>query len=153
MKHTPLTTLIELARHQADDASRRLGELQRAQLSAREQLTLLEQYRAEYLAQLQARMAQGVCVEHLRNHQHFVDTLDAAIEQQSAHTEQAVQRLDTGRQAWQQSARKLNAFGTLAERLQRHALLALNRREQRDTDERATRTGRGATLSGAARLD
>lgn len=147
MKHTPFSTLIELARNQTDEASRRLGRLQRAQLGAREQLALLERYRGEYLAQLDERMAQGLATDELRNFQQFIDTLDAAIEQQRRHAEQATQHLDHGRLAWQQSARKLGAYDTLADRLRRHALLALGRREQRDTDERAARVSHGHTAA------
>ncbi len=47
MKPTPFATLTELARNQTDAASRRLGELQRAQLSASEPLPLLHSYRAD----------------------------------------------------------------------------------------------------------
>jgi flagellar protein FliJ len=143
MTHNPLTTLIEMARHQADDASRRLGQLQRAQLSAQEQLAMLETYRSEYLAQLDAKMALGLGMDQLRNFRLFLDALDAAIEQQQRVGEQATQHLEGGRQAWQQSTRKLNAFDTLDDRLKRRALLAMAKKEQRDTDERAARARSG----------
>ena len=149
MKHNPMDTLIELAQNQTDEARRRLGELQRAQLSASEQLTLLEKYRAEYLVRLDHAMAQGLSMEQLRNDQGFIETLDQAIAQQTALAQDALQRLDQGREAWQQSARKLGAFDTLAERIQRHALLVRSRREQRDTDERAARAGRTNPLTSA----
>jgi flagellar protein FliJ len=155
MKHNALATLIELARHQADDASRRLGELQRAQLSAAGQLAMLETYRSEYLQQLDDQMAQGLSMQQLRNFRHFLDALDEAIAQQQRVGEQAAQQLEGGRQAWQQRTRKLNAFDTLGERLKRHALLTIAKKEQRDTDERAARArpAHASQFSGSLRLE
>lgn len=152
MTTTPFATLLELARNQTDAASRRLGELQRAQLSAREQLVLLERYRSDYLAQLDAHMARGLSTDRLRNFQHFIATLDDAIAQQARLSEEAGHRLDEGRQAWQRSARKQGAFDTLAGRFKRHALQAAGKKEQRETDERAAlaRQRHGLRLDGAA---
>lgn len=154
MKNTPFATLTELARHRTDEASRRLGELQRAQLGAGEQLRLLLNLRSDYLAQLAQKMALGLTMDQLRNFQQFIAMLDEAIALQAGHTEQAAQRLSDGRQAWQHSARRLGAFDTLAGRLQRQALEARSRGEQRDTDERAARARNPqARLDGALQTD
>lgn len=139
MNPQALATLIDLAQNQADQAGRRLGELQRAQLSAQDQLTLLQTYRADYLSRLDEKMAQGLSTAQLRNYQGFILTLDEAIALQAQLSEQAGDRLADGRQQWQQSQRKLGAFDTLAERLKRHALQVRGKREQRETDERAAR--------------
>ncbi len=139
MTPNPLATLIELAQTQTDDAVRRLGELQRAQLGAHEQLALLEQYRQDYLVQLQARMAQGLSMERLRNFQGFLVLLDDAIAQQQRAADQAGERLADGRTQWQTSHRRLQAFGTLSSRVERRAQVVQQKKEQRDTDERAAR--------------
>mgnify|MGYP001545876265 FL=1 len=135
----PLDTLSGLARTQTDDAARRLGVLQTAQISASQKLALLLQYRHDYLDQLQALMENGLPTSQWRNYQSFLGTLDGAIEQQRAIVAQAASRLDHGRTDWQHHWRRLNSFDTLAERLRRQELADQARREQRDSDERSAR--------------
>lgn len=135
----PLAMLIELAQNKTDAATRRLGQLQNAHTSAAEKLELLLQYRQEYLDQLQSQMRDGVAAAQLRNFQHFIGTLDDAIEQQRALTLQADTRLTHGRGDWQQTKRSLNSFDTLADRVRQQEIIALNKREQRDSDERTAR--------------
>lgn len=135
----PLATLIELAQSKTDEATRRLGQLQNAHTSAAEKLEMLLQYRQEYLDQLQVQMRDGVAAAHLRNFQHFIGTLDGAIEQQRALTLQADTRLAHGRGDWQHTKRRLNSFDTLADRVRQQEMIALNKREQRDSDEHTAR--------------
>jgi flagellar FliJ protein len=135
----PLATLIELAQSKTDEAARRLGQLQNAHTSAAEKLELLLQYRQEYLNQLQVQLRDGVASAQLRNFQQFIGTLDGAIEQQRALTLQADTRLAHGRGDWQHTKRRLNSFDTLADRVRQQEMLALNKREQRDSDEHTAR--------------
>jgi len=138
-KKLPLDTLTELARTQKEDAARRLGALQTAQVSAHRKLDLLLQYRQDYCDQLQALMESGLPASQWRNYRNFLSTLDGAIEQQRAIVTQATVRLDHGRGDWQHHARRLNSFDTLAERLRRQEVMAQAKREQRDSDERSAR--------------
>lgn len=135
----PLDTLIELAQNRTDEATRRLGQLQAARTSAAEKLELLQRYRQEYLDQLQVRMGTGVTAAQMRNFRHFIGTLDSAIEQQRALTDQADTRLAHGRGDWQDSQRRLNSFDTLAGRVRLQEMAVLHKREQRDSDERSAR--------------
>src|SRR5665647_2316328 len=135
----PLATLIELAQSKTDEATRRLGQLQSAHTSAAGKLEMLLQYRQEYLDKLQAQMRDGLGSAQLRNFQNFIGTLDGAIEQQRALTLQADTRLAHGRGDWQYTKRRLNSFGTLADRVRQQEMICLNKREQRDNDERTAR--------------
>ena len=135
----PLVTLIELAQSKTDEATRRLGELQSVHTSAAAKLELLLQYRQDYLDQLHVQMREGLPSAHLRNFQQFIDTLDGAIEQQRSVTLQADLRLAHGRSDWQHTKRRLNSFDTLANRAHQQEALAVNKREQRDSDERTSR--------------
>ena len=135
----PLATLIELAQNKTDEATRRLGQLQNAHTSAAEKLELLQQYRQEYLDQLQTQMQTGLAAGQLRNFQSFIATLDGAIEQQRALMLQADSRLATGKGDWQASKRRLNSFDTLAQRVAQQDMIRFNRKEQRDSDERSAR--------------
>ena len=59
-KKLPFDTLTELARTQKEEAARRLGALQSAQVSAHQKLDLLLQYRQDYSHQLQLLMESGL---------------------------------------------------------------------------------------------
>ena len=135
----PLAMLIELAQSKTDEATRRLGQLQNAQLSASAKLAMLVQYRQEYVAQFSAQLQSGLAASQVRNFQHFIGTLDGAIEQQRALTLQASTRLGHGRTDWQSSQRRLNSFGTLADRVRQFELGVANKKEQRESDERSAR--------------
>ncbi|MCY1165887.1 flagellar export protein FliJ [Polaromonas sp.] len=135
----PLATLIELAQKKSDEATRRLGELQNAHLSATQKLEMLLQYRQEYLDQLHGQMQGGVPSAYVRNFQNFIGTLNGAIEQQRALTLQADTRLGHGRSDWQHTKRRLNSFDTLADRVRQQDMLASNKKEQRESDERSAR--------------
>ena len=135
----PLATLIELAQKKSDEATRRLGELQNAHTSATQKLEMLLQYRQEYLDQLHGQMQGGVPSAYVRNFQNFIGTLNGAIEQQRALTLQADSRLDDGRSDWRHTKRRLSSFDTLADRVRQQEMLALNKKEQRDSDERSAR--------------
>lgn len=138
-KKLPLATLIELAQSRTDEATRLLGQLQNAHTSAAGKLEMLLQYRQEYLDQLQAQMRDGLASAQLRNFQNFIGTLDDAIEQQRALTLQADTRLTHGRGDWQDNKRRLTSFDTLADRVNQQNMMALNKREQRDSDEHTSR--------------
>ena len=131
--------LIELAQNKTDKATQRLGQLQGALTSAAEKLEMLLQYRQEYYEQLQAQMREGVPSARWHNFQNFIGTLDGAIEQQRALSEQAKVKLLHGRTDWQDQKRRLSSFGTLADRVRQQELVTLNRREQRDSDEHTSR--------------
>jgi flagellar FliJ protein len=135
----PLATLIELAQTKTDEATRRLGQLQNAHTSAAAKLDMLQQYRQEYLDQLNGQMRDGVTSSCVRNFQNFIDTLDAAIEQQRALTAQADTRLGLGRSDWQHNKRRLTSFDTLADRARQQEMIAVGKKEQRDSDERSAR--------------
>lgn len=135
----PIDTLTELARSRADEAARRLAALREANLSASRKLELLQEYRLDYGTQLQSLLQAGLPAPQWRNYQDFLKALDAGIEQQRAAAAQSEARLDHGRTDWQHQRRRLNAFETLAERLQRQQAVVQNRREQRASDEHAAR--------------
>ena len=135
----PLAMLIELAQTKTDQATRRLGQLQNTHTSAVEKLDMLQQYRQEYLEQMNGQMRDGVAAASVRNFQHFIGTLDGAIEQQRALTVQADTRLGHGRSDWQDSKRRLSSFDTLADRVRQQEMIIMNRKEQRDSDERSAR--------------
>lgn len=135
----PIKTLIELADDRTTTAARKLAALRSAKLDASRKLDLLRGYRAEYARQLQDWMQAGLPSAQLRNFKEFLQVLDRGIAQQQAAADQAGARLEQGRAHWQDQRRRLGAFETLAERMRQQQQLALNRHDQRASDERAAR--------------
>lgn len=137
--HLPLDMLIDLAKDNADEAARALGRLNQERQHAEKQLTLLRDYRNDYLARLQKTMLAGMTASDCHNYQRFITTLDDAIGQQIAALDVLNTNLEKSRLHWQQQQRKLNAFDTLAQREARAARVVAERREQRANDEHAAR--------------
>src|SRR5947209_341945 len=134
-----LNTLIELAVTETDEAAKRLGLAIRAGDEAKSKLALLMQYREDYSARFQQEQAKGLTAMGLRNFQLFLEKLDSAVygQQQAVHAAQ--QRVDREQSAWQACERKRMSYGTLADRAHKDAQHKENRRDQKMTDEQATR--------------
>lgn len=135
----PLDTLIGLAKESTDDAARALGRLNAERNHAEKQLSMLQDYRQDYLQRLQNAMQSGMSAADCHNYQRFIGTLDDAISQQTAVLRQADTHLAHGRVHWQQQQRRLNSFDALADRERRALAVAESRREQRANDEFAAR--------------
>ncbi|HYD79803.1 MAG TPA: flagellar export protein FliJ [Paucimonas sp.] len=138
-KSTALDTLIELATSETDEAAKRLGTALRTANETEQKLSLLLQYRDDYTARFHAMMANGLSAAGYRNFQLFLDKLDAAIEGQQQIVAAAQRRIGEERDAWQASERKRMSYGTLATRAQTAEERKEMRRDQKQTDEIATR--------------
>lgn len=135
-----LETLIDLAMRETDEAAKRLGLAIRATEDTEKKLALLMQYRDEYAARFQANMVAGLTAMDYRNFQMFLNKLDDAISGQQAIVKQSKQHEQTERSAWQQSERKRMSYDTLASRAKKEEQRKENKREQKMTDEQATRS-------------
>ncbi|HEY8099818.1 MAG TPA: flagellar export protein FliJ [Burkholderiaceae bacterium] len=135
-----LDTLIELAMRETDEAAKRLGHAIRATEDTEKKLELLMQYRDEYAARFQASMAAGLTAMGYRNFQLFMGKLDDAIAGQQQIVMQSKRLEENERSAWQQSERKRMSYDTLATRAHKEEQRKENKRDQKDTDEQATRS-------------
>lgn len=136
-----LETLIELATSATDEAAKRLGNAIRATDKAEKKLALLQQYREDYTARFQVKMAQGVSPMNYRNFQAFIEKLDAAIVGQQQLVREAEIGVVTEKGAWQASERKRMSYDTLASRALKEEQLRDNKRDQKLNDEHAARQG------------
>jgi flagellar protein FliJ len=134
-----LDTLIELASNETDEAAKRLGQAVRACEDTEQKLSLLLQYREDYETRFKAGIAAGISANAYRNFQLFLDKLDAAITGQQRIVDDAKQRIDAERNAWQNSERKRMSYGTLAMRAEKEEQRKENQRDQKMMDEYATR--------------
>jgi flagellar protein FliJ len=138
-KHTALQTLIGLAQDDVDAATQKLGRVQRERSDIEKQLDALITYRDEYHARFTESARSGMAAGNVRNFQAFIDTLDAAIDQQRRILEQATARVEAAKPEWQRTKQKLGSYEVLQARHDEVQARKDARREQRDADEHAAR--------------
>ncbi len=138
-KHFPIKTLIDLAQNDVDAAARQLGRAQRERADIEAQLESLVRYRDEYHANFTASAQVGMPAGNWRNFQAFIDTLDAAIEQQRRLLASASARVEAAKPEWQRQKQKLGSFEILQARGNAEQARVAAQREQRDADEHASK--------------
>jgi flagellar protein FliJ len=141
-KNLPINTLIELAQEELDAATKKLGKLQQERNDVEAQLNSLVNYRDEYHVRFTASAQQGTTAQTLRNFQAFVDTLDAAINQQRAMLQLADQRIEAAKPEWRMKKQKVGSYEILAARSEAMIAKKVARVEQRQADEFAARAMR-----------
>jgi flagellar FliJ protein len=134
---------LQPVRTLAEDSQRRLAQrLAACEQRVREgesKLNELQRYRTEYELQLAQRAGQGIDVPGLRDYQAFLARLGQAIRQQQDLVQRARSQRDAERTSWQEAAKRAKALGHVVERWQSEERLTRERREQRESDERAQR--------------
>lgn len=134
-----IQTLTDLAARQSEEAATRLGQANNATAQAQQKLELLQEYRKSYADQLQAQMAQGLSMSGYSNFQKFLSTLDQAIAQQMQTLQNSHHLVEKHRNEWQLSEKKRLSFNTLTQRAEQAQLRKETKREQKQTDEYASR--------------
>ena len=126
-----------------DDTERRLAValagVEKKVADAEAKLQELERYRTDYEGQFRQRAGRGIGVTDLRDYQAFLARLSDAIRQQQAVVKRAQSERDAERQRWQEAAQRAKALGHVVEQWQTEERRASDRREQRESDERAQR--------------
>ncbi|MFA6921993.1 MAG: flagellar export protein FliJ [Gallionella sp.] len=115
-KKFPLQPLLNLAQTKNEEATRRLGQLNKQELDTKSQLEVLQQYRRDYQTRMQEASQAGMDPILLRNFQEFIYKLDAAIAQQVKTVEQSQRSTQMGRNDFNSTLRKLKSFDTLQQR-------------------------------------
>ncbi len=134
-----LQPLMKLAQHQNDSATRRLGQLNKQQRSAQQNLDTLLEYRKDYQTRLQEATQNGMSQADLRNFQQFINKLDEAINQQLKLVEQSKASTQAGRNEFDITQRKLKSFDTLQQRHIEEQKKVAERSEQKTLDEHTGR--------------
>ncbi len=126
-----------------DDNERRLARtlvaFERRATESEAKLNELERYRTEYEKQFTQRAGRGIGATDLRDYQAFLARLVEAIRQQQAVVRRAQSDRDVERSRWQEAAKRAKALGHVVEKWQAEERRASDRREQRESDERAQR--------------
>jgi len=134
-----LQPLMKLAQHQNDSAARKLGQLNRQQQGAQQNLDTLLEYRKDYQTRLQEATQNGMSQADLRNFQQFIDKLDEAISQQIKLVEQSEVLTQTGRNEFNATRRKLKSFDTLQQRHIEEQKKVAEKSQQKTLDEHTSR--------------
>jgi len=124
------------------DRARELGDARTRLAAAEAKLKDLEQYRQDYEQSFQQRARAGQPVRALRDFQVFLARLDQAIQQQRQIVAAARSDVSGHSTRWQSAARQVKAVDSVVDRWQGEERRAQDRREQKDTDERAQRAAR-----------
>ena len=137
--HSSLSMLMELAAREADDASARLGEAIQSAEDAGQKLALLEHYFEDYSLSCQQNMSNGLSIWKYRNFLVFLENIERAIVSQQEAVRKAHERVAIEREAWQAIERKRLSYKILDDQAAQRKLHMENQREQKLTDEHATR--------------
>lgn len=101
----------------------------------------LRRYRDEYRVSFDARARQGLEVRSLREYQAFIAKLSAAIEAQEALQKQMRRECDKERVGLRAAITRRMALGKVIERINNEERTMDERRNQRESDERAQMRG------------
>lgn len=134
-----LQPVLELAERVRDDAAAALRQAERALEHAEHQARQISGYRSETQQRWQAQFRQGAAIALVHCYQNFVDRLHGAEAHGDAGVAAARRRCEAARAALQAAELRLASVGRLKERREALLRLGLERRDQRQTDEAATR--------------
>lgn len=143
-KSTVIDTLIELTSQKSEEAAKALSVALQQQKQSAEKLSLLNQYKTEYMARLNMQMREGLNVQALVNFQNFLNDLDLAVQQQQRAHHADNDAVKTMQRNWQDLERKKLSYGTLADRANATLMAKTNKQEQKLMDEMASRSHRMA---------
>ena len=132
----PLQDVFDIAEKRLAQS---LAAYERRVTEAEQKLSELTRYRAEYDQQFTQRAASGMGVAELRDYQAFLARLTEAVRQQHSVVQRVRSDRDAERARWQDAAKRSKALEHVATQWQNEERRVLERREQRDTDERALR--------------
>jgi flagellar FliJ protein len=134
---------LEPVQQIVDDAQRRLAlsvaAFEKRVLEGEAKLQELQRYKGEYEQQFSQRAGRGIGATDLRDYQAFLARLAEAIRQQQALVTRARAEHQAERVKWQEALKRSKALGHVVERWQAEERHMNDRRDQRESDERAQR--------------
>ncbi|WP_293761889.1 flagellar export protein FliJ [uncultured Aquitalea sp.] len=139
MAQSKYALLIRLAEEKEEAAAERMRQAQGALVKAMGRQEQLDNFRGEYRQRLTSGGMRGMSIAQWQDFQKFLARLDEAVKTQDGEVEFAKQSFIMARQAWREEHKKLKAYQKLMERENERLQLQESRRQQKMTDEFATR--------------
>lgn len=137
-----LKMLNEIAAKDVELATEALARAMKAADDAQAKHDMLVEYRRGYLENMHRALATGMSAEAYQNFKNFLKKLEQAIAGQLEVTEIARQQVNVNRQLWQESQKKKLSYDVLIDRSDQRALKVEQKKDQKLTDEFATRISR-----------
>lgn len=133
-----LQVAIEVAQRQRDGARQALLDLQRIAQAGQAQLDQLRQYAQETEQRWGMRAGAAVQPEVMHHHYQFMARLEHTMGLQADIVQAQGQRVAQARQVLMQAELRVQSLQKVLQRKQQEQALAQQRREQKQTDERAS---------------
>ncbi len=134
--------LKELAAKEVDEATQSLALAMKAADAAKAQQETLNQYRLDYVQNLNQALKNGMGAEVYQNFRHFFDRLDQAILGQQEVVLQTSKQVNIQKKLWQECQRKKLSYEVLAARAYQRVKKDEQKRDQKMMDEFAMRATR-----------
>jgi flagellar FliJ protein len=134
-----LTTLLQHAERERDEAQSKLLHTEHALVAANGQYLQLQDYRRDYQKRWSEQFGQQGTMEIVNCYHGFVGRLGMAIDQQEQIAVHARQQRDTALMKLRELETRVASIGKLIERRLAEARLQSDQRDQKATDEMASR--------------
>jgi len=142
LSNNVLNTLLKLAEEELDSAVESMAKVKRAFDEAKEKGDMLHGYRQDYVNNLAQLLKKGLGKETHNNYQNFIRKLDQAISGQEELIIAAQYQLKVQREIWQEIQRKKMSYEVLLKRAKKKENLLNAKKDQKMTDEYASRPKR-----------
>jgi flagellar FliJ protein len=131
-----------IASKEVDEAAEALAKAMKVATEAQAKQDMLNEYRLDYVKNLNKILEAGMGAEAYQNFQNFFGKLDQAIAGQQEVVELANQQVKVQKQLWQESQRKKLSYEVLSERSDKRVLKVEQKKDQKMMDEFAMRITR-----------
>ncbi|MDP2071351.1 flagellar export protein FliJ [Methylotenera sp.] len=137
-----LNMLQGIASKEVDEAAEALAKAMKVATEAQAKQDMLNEYRLDYVRNLNKILEAGMGAEAYQNFQNFFGKLDQAIAGQQEVVELANQQVKVQKQLWQESQRKKLSYEVLSDRSDKRVLKVEQKKDQKMMDEFAMRITR-----------
>lgn len=138
MAQDPLLLVLKLALEAEEQAALLLKSAQLECQKRQGQLTALNNYRLDYMKQMQSQQGQAISASHYHQFHQFIRQIDSAIAQQTQVVNDGEKQKHYRQQHWLEKQKKRKAVDLLlANKAQKRQVLE-QKREQKMTDEFAS---------------
>lgn len=137
-----LGMLKGIATKEVDEATEALAKAMKLANEAQAKKEMLNEYRLDYVKNLNKILEAGMGAEAYQNFQNFFGKLDQAIAGQQEVVELANQQVKVQKQLWQESQRKKLSYEVLSDRNDNRVHKVEQKKDQKMMDEFAMRISR-----------
>lgn len=136
---SPLLALLGQAERERDDAVAAARRVEAALNAALGQADQLVAYRLDYEARYREKFSRQAAIDQFQTYQGFMGRLSLAVDQQQGVVAQAERRVEAARGVVREQELRVASVRKLIERRLAELRLAADRRDQKQTDEFASR--------------